>query len=157
MKLIKKINSECGNCLARRCGDSGCRVKLDRINSKHIIISGTRYQRYFRYKDKLCDFILFDCNDDGTYRLAVIDLKGGKLDIFDIPGLHKQLQNGANIAEKLSASYKVGVFMPVTVKKKRIDVMARKTLLMNKKYWVRFKEFLELIEIFEHNESLKFG
>lgn len=157
MKLIKEINNSYGNCLARKCGDTGCRIKLDRIDSKHIIISGTKYQRYFKYYDKLCDFILFDCNQNDKYRLAVIEVKGGKLDIFDIRGLHKQLQNGAKIANRLSTSYEVQAFMPVTVKKKRIDIMARKTLLMNKKYWVRFREFFEIIEIFKHNRSLKFN
>ena len=157
MKLIEEISNSHGNCLARKCGDAGCRIKLDRISSKHIIISGTKYQRYFRYRHKLCDFILFDCNQNDKYRLAVIETKGGKLDIFDIRGLHEQLQNGAKIANGLSASYEVHAFIPVTVKKKRIDVMARKTLLMNKKYWVKFRGFFEMIEICKHNRSLKFS
>lgn len=156
MKLIREINNNYGNCLASKCSDHGCQVKLDRINSNHILVSGGKYQRYFKYKDKLCDFILFDCIDSAKYRLAVIEMKGGKLDEFDIKDLHKQLQNGANIADKLSRSYEVQVFIPVTGKKKKVDPMARKALLMKKEYRVRFRDFFELIEILKHNGSLKF-
>jgi hypothetical protein len=156
MKLIREIRRDYCNCVASKCSDHGCHVKLDKINSNHVLVCGTDYQRHFKYHDKLCDFILFDCVDGSKYRLAVIEMKGGKLDKFDIKDLHEQLQNGANIAAKLSSSYEVQAFVPVTVKKKGVDPMARKTLLMNEKYRVRFKGFFELIEILQHDASLEF-
>jgi hypothetical protein len=156
LKLIRKIKNEYGSCLASKCSDYGCQVKLDKISSGHILISGKKYQHYSKYNNKLCDFILFDCIDSSNYRLAVVEMKGGKLGKFSIKGLHEQLQNGANIADKLSRGYEVQAFKPVTVKKKEVDTMARKTMLMKKEYWVQFRDFLAIIEILKHGRSLEF-
>ena len=100
--------------------------------------------------------MLFDCVDSCKYRLAVVEMKGGKLDKFSIKDLHEQLQNGANIADKLSSSYEMQAFIPVTVKKKEVETMARKTMMMKKEYWVQFRDFLEMIEIMKHSRSLEF-
>jgi len=154
MKLIKEIRADLGDCLASRCGDSGCRVRLDKIHSQHVIVSGTKYQGNREYRDKLCDFMVFNCDGSSTYRLAVIDTKGG---IFDIDGLHRQLQNGADVAGRLSGSYRIEAFVAVAVKKQRIHVMARKAMLGNRKYWVRLREFFEVIRILKHDRSLKFS
>ncbi len=156
MKLIKEINKTYNSCLASKCSNAGCKIKLDRICSKHVLISGTKYQRYFHYTDKLCDFILFDCISNVEYRLAVIEMKGGNLSEYSIKDLHKQLQNGADIAHTLSSSHVVQTFIPITVKKKRVSVMASKTLLMNSKYKVKYKHFFEMIKILKHNMSLEF-
>lgn len=157
MKLIREIKSNYGSCLASKCSDYGCRVKLDKISSNHILISGTKYQRHFKYNEKLCDFILFDCIDSGEYGVAVVEMKGGKLGKFSIKDLHRQLQNGADTADKLSTSYEVRAFIPVTVKKKKVDTMARKTMLMKREYWVRFRGLLRTIEILKHGRSLEFS
>ena len=156
MRLIEEIEENYANCIASRCRDAGCRIKLDKVCSKHILISGEKYQRWFNYNNKLCDFILFDCTGSVKYRLAVIEMKSGNVDEHDMKGIHEQLQNGANIADQLSSSYEVQSFIPVAVKKKGLHVMASKTLLMNDKYKVRFRSFCEMIKILKNDGSLEF-
>jgi len=156
MQLIEEIASTYCNCVATRCKDSGCMIKLDQINSSHVIISGTKYQNYYSYTQKLCDFLLFDCDTDSEYRLAVIEMKSGNLVTTDIKDIHEQLQNGANIAEVMSNQHDVEYFVPVMVKKKSIDPMITKTLLMTDKYRVKFKQHDEKIRIQRHNTSMVF-
>lgn len=67
------------------------------------------------------------------------------------------MQNGADVAGRFSGSYQIESLVAVAVKKQGIDVVARKAMLMNRSYWVRFREFFEVIRMLKHERSLRFS
>lgn len=155
MSLVDRLRTDYCDCLSKRCSDEGCRVKLDLIERNHVLISGKHYQECGGFGAELCDFILFDCNSASRVRLATVELKGGDLDEDEVKKGHRQLQNGALVADEMAGGEAVAVFVPFLVKSKGINSMASR-LLLRDRFKVTFRTFAEFIRVVRSNSSLRF-
>ncbi|MBN2240149.1 MAG: hypothetical protein JW712_10280 [Dehalococcoidales bacterium] len=153
MSLADRIENNYSNCLVTRCIDQGCRLKLDKISDDHIIISGGKYQEYFDFNQNLCDFFIFDLVHQDHSRVAVVELKSGTIDEGEFEKAFRQLQNGANIVNKLVNGFNINVFVSGIVKGKRINAMAVR-MLRKTKYMIQFRDKKVPIRIIRCGDSL---
>ena len=153
MSLPNNLLSNYHKCTSSHCNDAGCRIKLDRLYSHHIIISGTKYQQCLGYSEPLCDFIVFDSDCSNELRVFTVELKGGNVELQDIRKAHTQLQNGASIVENMVGNTSVTAFYARLAKGKNVNVMVPKFLRLEK-YKVRFRQFSVEIALIRCDSSL---
>jgi hypothetical protein len=98
-------------CAVKKYRENRCSVIFPNKAGTWIALSGTAYQTTHRYRQKLCDILFGWSQLTGGIASAAIELKGGG---FDVSGVIKQLQNGANLADSLLDGLTCN-FIPVLV------------------------------------------
>lgn len=155
MCIADKLRSEYSECICTGCNDKGCQIKLDRLSPNHVVIGGSKYQEKFHYSEKLCDFIVFDFEEDSPAKVAVLEHRGGTVDEDDIDRAHEQLTNGASIAEGIIGSVEVSQFIPRIAKGKTLSPFASRRLAKDQ-YKVKFRRSYEPIKVIRCSTSLTF-
>ena len=112
-------------------------MKLDKIPSDHLLLSGSKLQVQFKYTEPLCDFIIFINVSKGPVKVIAIELKSGTVDESEFNRAHKQLLNGAALANKIAGSTQVASFDTYIVKTNMNSFAAR--MLKNDKYRINFR------------------
>jgi hypothetical protein len=155
MSLKEKLNQEYTQCVCRNCVDEGCTIVLDKISKDHILISGKKYKKIYSYSDELCDFVLFDHATENPVRIALLELKGGRVDEREFKKAYDQLKNGAVVASNMAVSVDVVDFVPYLAHGGGMNAFAAK-MLDNPKYKVRFRTSSKSIKTLHCGSSLPF-
>ena len=107
---IESIRRNHPDYMTRSCRENQCRLQLDDVSSASLaIIHGTKYQRNYRFTEKLCDRIVF-CEEYG-FVLAAVELKsGGTIHLSDAI---TQIQNGLRVAGDILGNRPVAQWFPL--------------------------------------------
>jgi hypothetical protein len=107
---IESIRRNHPDCMTRSCRENQCRLQLDDVSSASLaIIHGTKYQRNYRFTEKLCDRIVF-CEEYG-FVLAAVELEsGGTIHLSDAI---TQIQNGLRVAGDILGNRPVAQWFPL--------------------------------------------
>jgi hypothetical protein len=137
MSLKKLVSTKFASCLSTACQNEGCRVKLDKIQSPHLLVSCVKYKIINNIDQRLCDFLLFVLPSQRPTSLRILELKGGTVGTKEFVRAHDQLQGGALLAESLDSKGEITDFNAHLVKKGIHPMAAR--MLLNPKYMVTFR------------------
>ena len=86
------------SCLARSIRGQGCQVSLAGVPADRLIIDFDHPGSPLPINATRCDYLLLAVTGDGSNLVAPIELKSGE---FDFGAVQRQLQAGANAAERL--------------------------------------------------------
>lgn len=135
-EVLNEIRSQVGaKNLSDSCGRDGCRVSLEDVPSRRVVVDADRAFSAHAIDGRRCDYVLFFINTATKTLLAVpIELKSGGVD--SASEVSEQLQGGADFAKRFVPEIIESLCLPVLFHGRKIHEKQRKTLNRSK---VRFR------------------
>ena len=129
------------NCCVTRCRKEGCSLSLSNAPSPHVLIDMDHPDAPVGLNETRCDYIFIGGNSE-TW-LVPIELKRGKPNASQIV---RQLQAGANVANRIIPNQAQIRFKPVAVYGGELRRIERDTMLKNANR-IRFRKQCQLVKL----------
>ena len=126
--------------LTNTCNKGGCRLGLDSLPAKPIIIDADLYRDITDCTGKICDYFIF--SNARAIILAVVEMTAGKLDSSVTV---QQIQAGAREGEKMLGHEQCSDFYPIALCG-RVGSSVEFKVLRKRKIAFRGRQYLVIIK-----------
>ena len=138
-------------CQVKRCRKEGCTVSMAGIRGQRVIVDLDCEDLNLPPNQTLCDYIFFGAKERDADKDWVVpmELKKGNVDVSEVT---KQLQGGANIADRIIPPDASMNFTPVVASGRLSKIEQRR--LRNMSNRVRFRGKSEIVQRIRCGDSL---